>query len=394
VLNEQGNVTVESRTLFPRKANYAGRDYFQFHKDNASAGHYVGRAWVTKRGEYILPISRRLNKPDGSFQGVVVGNMKLSYFHRLLRTIKLGPQDSLTLIRSDSSVLMRSPFDIDVIGRSFGKSTLKNHILASQFGSFDAESKLDGAMRLFVYRQVGDDPMHIVAGLAQETIYADWWREVWVIGSLNLALCVIAMGLVVFLASALKRRTIAEHERAIMATTDGLTGICNRRRFDELFEVEWRRSHRAQTPIALVMIDADHFKIFNDKHGHQAGDAALMALATCIDGGAMRATDLAARYGGEEFAVLLPGETVEGALLVAEKIRATVLSMRARQQGRSDMSPTISVGVASMIPQVGSSLRDLIKSADVALYKAKQQGRNCCVAASAVQLARNENLAA
>jgi diguanylate cyclase (GGDEF)-like protein len=236
--------------------------------------------------------------------------------------------------------------------------------------------------------------LHIVAGLAHETIYADWRREVWVIGSLNLALCVITMSLVVFLARALKRRTIAEHDRAIMATTDGLTGICNRQRFDELLENEWRRAQRTQTPIALLMIDADDFKAFNDKHGHQAGDAALAALAQCIAGGATRAADLAARYGGEEFSVLLPGESVEGALLVAEKIRATVLTLRDQQQGRPDISPTISVGVASIIPQIGLSARDLVKSADAALYKAKQQGRDCCVTASAVRLVQNANLAA
>lgn len=394
VLNEQGDVTVESRSLSPRTQNYAGREYFQFHKNNASAGYYISGPWVTKRGEYILAITRRLNKPDGSFQGVVVGNMKLSYFHRLIKNMNLGPDDTLTLLRSDGTILMRSPFNIEVVGHNFGKSPLLDNIHSSRSGSVDAKSKLDGAMRLFVYHQVGDDPLHIVAGLAHETIYADWRREVWVIGLLNLALCVIIMSLVVFLANALKRRTIAEHDRAIMATTDGLTGICNRQRFDELLENEWRRAQRTQTTIALLMIDADNFKAFNDKHGHQAGDAALAALAQCIAGGAMRASDLAARYGGEEFSVLLPGESIEGALLVAENIRATVLTLRDQQQGRPDMSPTISVGVASMIPQVGLSARDLVKSADAALYKAKRQGRNCCVTASAVRLVHHENLAA
>ena len=394
VLNEQGDVTVESRTLTPRTQNYAGREYFQYHKNNASAGHYISSPLVTKKGEYILPITRRLNKPDGSFQGVVVGNMRLSYFHRLVRNMKLGPHDSLTLLQSNGTILMRLPFDIDTIGRSFGKSTFSERMLASQSGSLDAKSKLDGMDRLFVYHQVGDEPLHIVVGLAHQTIYADWRREAWVIGSLNLALCVITMSLVVFLAHALKRRTIAEHDRAIMATTDGLTGICNRQRFDELLENEWRRVQRTRTSIALLMIDADNFKAFNDKHGHQAGDAALAALAQCIAGGATRAADLAARYGGEEFSVLLPGESIEGALLVAEKIRATVLTLRDQQQGRPDMSPTISVGVAAMIPQAGLSTRDLVKSADAALYKAKQQGRNCCVTASAVRLVHNENLAA
>ena len=81
------------------------------------------------------------------------------------------------------------------------------------------------------------------------------------------------------------------------ASTDGLTGVCNRRRFDEIFEIEWRRSLGAQTPIALLMIDADLFKAFNGTHGHQTGDAALIALAKCIDRGARRASDLVARYG-------------------------------------------------------------------------------------------------
>src|SRR5664279_5036066 len=111
VLSEQGNVTVESRTLFPRTQNYAEREYFQFHKNNTSAGHYISGPLVTKRGEYILAITRRLNKPDGSFQGVVVGNMKLSYFHRLIKNMNVGPDDTLTLLRWDGTMLMRSPFN-------------------------------------------------------------------------------------------------------------------------------------------------------------------------------------------------------------------------------------------------------------------------------------------
>ena len=144
---------------------------------------------------------------------------------------------------------------------------------------------------------------------------------------------------------------------------------------------EWRRSQRSADPLALLMIDADSFKAYNDAHGHQAGDAALTSIAACIANGTRRVSDLSARYGGEEFAVLLPGESVDGACRVAEKIRASVLSLRSQQHGRPDICPTISIGVAAMVPQVGLAPGDLVKSADLALYEAKHAGRNRAVAA-------------
>jgi diguanylate cyclase (GGDEF)-like protein len=110
----------------------------------------------------------------------------------------------------------------------------------------------------------------------------------------------------------------------------------------------------------------------------------------CIASSARRASDLCARYGGEEFAVLLPGETVEGAFRIAEEIRSSVLSLRAQQQGRSDMSPTVSVGVAAMTPQAGLAPHDLIRSADLALYEAKDAGRDRSVAAPAIVPLRNK----
>jgi len=160
-----------------------------------------------------------------------------------------------------------------------------------------------------------------------------------------------------------------------------------------VFANEWLRAQRTRTPVALLMIDADHFKAYNDAHGHQAGDAALASIAACIASGAKRTSDLCARYGGEEFAVLLPGETAEGAIRIAEEIRASVLSLRAQQQGRLDMSPTVSVGVAAMTPQAGLAPHDLIRSADLALYEAKYGGRDRSVAAPAIASFRNKRAA-
>jgi diguanylate cyclase (GGDEF)-like protein len=250
-----------------------------------------------------------------------------------------------------------------------------------QTGWYETASILDGEKRLFVFQQIGQHPLLIISGVTHDTIYADRRREAWQIGTIMLVLCAVTMALTVSLAHALKRRTAAENKLALLANTDALTGLCNRRKFDEVLSIEWRRAQRAATSISLLMIDADSFKAYNDAHGHQAGDAALVSIAQCIGDGTQRASDLGVRYGGEEFAVLLPGETIQGAFGIAEEIRASVLSLRVQQQGRPDLCPTISIGVAAMVPQAGLAPGDLIKSADLALYEAKHSGRNRTVAA-------------
>jgi len=381
VMDRLGKVMLDSRSLVPAEANYSGQDFFQAHVRQADVGLYISRPWVASDGQYLIGFSRRISNADGSFGGIVAGSMRVSYFHNLFRKLKFGPRDSMNLLSADGTILMRAPFDIDTIGQSLRKSQVFQQFPQVQSGWYETPSLLDGIKRLFVFQQVGHHPLLIIQGLSLDTIYADWWREVWLIGSIMLALCAITMALTVFLALAQKRRTAAENQLARLASTDGLTGLSNRRKFDEVLSGEWRRAQRSASPLALLMIDADSFKAYNDTHGHQAGDAALTSIAACIANGTKRVSDLSARYGGEEFAVLLPGETIEGACLVAERIRDSVLSLRSQQQGRPDICPTISVGVASMVPQAGLAPSDLIKSADLALYEAKHAGRNRTVAA-------------
>ena len=390
VLDVRGTVVLDSRALVPAEMSYAGRDLFQVHADRADVGLYISRPWIAADGQHLIGFSRRMSNDDGSFGGVVAGSMRVSYFHNLFRKLKFGASDSMNLLSADGTILMRAPFDIDTIGQSLRKSFVFKQFPQSPNGWYETASILDGVKRLFVFQQVGKHPLLIVEGISLDTIYSDWWREVWLIGSIMLALCAITMALMVLLVMALKRRTAAENQLALLASTDGLTGLCNRRKFDDMLSTEWSRSQRSATPISLLMIDADSFKAFNDAHGHQAGDAALVSIAACIANGARRASDLGARYGGEEFAVLLPGESIDDATRIAEEIRASVLSLRVQQQGRSDVCPTISVGVACMIPQVGLAPRDLIKSADLALYEAKRSGRNRTVAAPTLASARHE----
>lgn len=167
-----------------------------------------------------------------------------------------------------------------------------------------------------------------------------------------------------------------------LSTTDGLTGISNRRRFDEFLEREWRRGAREQPELSLLLIDIDYFKQFNDQYGHLAGDDVLKRVADVLGGVVRRTTDLVARYGGEEFVCVLPGTGGAGAMAMARSIieRITALRIPHERSGVAEYV-TVSVGAATEVPKKGSDCSDLIRKADRCLYAAKQQGRNRAVAA-------------
>jgi diguanylate cyclase (GGDEF)-like protein len=162
-------------------------------------------------------------------------------------------------------------------------------------------------------------------------------------------------------------------ERA--ASTDALTGIANRRVFDERLDVEWRRCRRHGQPLSVLMIDIDHFKRFNDLHGHVAGDECLRAVATTLTKALARAADLVARYGGDEFGAILPEATPDEAVALANELRLKIGRLKL-----DNLSPaagfTISIGVATEVPTEDSSEGDLVRSADANLYIAKNAGRN------------------
>jgi diguanylate cyclase (GGDEF)-like protein len=166
----------------------------------------------------------------------------------------------------------------------------------------------------------------------------------------------------------------AEAECREMAATDYLTGALNRRSFVEIGRHETRRAKRLGSPLALLMMDIDHFKSFNDTYGHPAGDEILCAIVTaCREN--LREVDIFARWGGEELVALLPDTNRDGALHVAEKLRRVVLKLSI-PVGEERVRVTISIGAALRDPH-DADLEDLLQRADVALYKAKQKGRNC-----------------
>ncbi len=164
-----------------------------------------------------------------------------------------------------------------------------------------------------------------------------------------------------------------------LSKLDPLTGIPNRREFDSFAARTWRLARRDDLPVAVVLLDVDYFKIFNDKLGHQAGDDCLRQVSAALVASARRPLDLVARYGGEEFVAILGGSTIHEALVVAERMRQAVQSLCLVHPGSTQDVVTISCGVAVMEPRRGGSIEELVGSADEALYYAKAAGRNCVV---------------
>jgi diguanylate cyclase (GGDEF)-like protein len=161
-----------------------------------------------------------------------------------------------------------------------------------------------------------------------------------------------------------------------LSETDELTGVANRRRFDEVLSMEWRRGFRTGKPLALMMIDVDWFKKYNDHYGHQAGDECLKAVAAQLGQHVHRAGDLLARYGGEEFSIIAPATSLEAVRLWAEELCVDMAALAIPHLNSPLGKVTISIGVASMLPSHDRSPEQLLREADRALYRAKEQGRN------------------
>ncbi len=177
------------------------------------------------------------------------------------------------------------------------------------------------------------------------------------------------------LENAMTKLQVANSELAKLTKTDPLTGVNNRRQFDEVAEYEIARASRTGQPLSLMMVDIDHFKAINDNYGHQAGDRCLTLVASCIATNVRKPNDMVARYGGEEFALVLPETDEPGAHHLAERIRKAIENISVLHEGKS-IKMTASIGVSTHQPSSEESTHKLIQLADTALYRAKENGRN------------------
>ncbi len=384
VIDADGHIVEQSNDGPLPTVSFADRDYFKVHQRSADEGLYVSKPLRSRLsgGEWIIVLSRRVSRSDGSFGGIVAAALSLSYFESLFANLSLSSADSFTAVSADGVILMRHPFRMPEIGSDISFSPVFKLYPRQISGFYDWRAKVDAVPRLYTFAAVPNLPLLIIVGAEKDRLFGDWLRKTALMIAMMALLCVAMGALWVMLARELARRRKAERQLTdlaahleTLATTDSLTELSNRRFFDDVAESEWRRAVRAQTAISLLIVDADHFKRFNDRFGHARGDVALKAIAGCIARRLRRPADLAARYGGEEFAILLPDTDIAGAEALAEDIRRDVMAIS--RDPLEDLSGlTVSIGVATARPAASGAFVNLFLEADAALYAAKAGGRN------------------
>ena len=374
--------------------NNADRDYFTYHKTHAQRSSHIGVPVRSKSdGRWILPVSRRVESADGAFAGVVLVTLGLDSFERTYDSLNLGKAGTAFFALDDGTLIYRRPFQSEVIGMDISSGALlRTYRAQGPAGTAMMTAKVDGVERLYSYRHLERFPVIVAAGLSKEDIFAEWRRL-----STQIVLASLAAGAALLLLFRKVMRQIAVRDRIVaslrLATTelrhanadlaarasqDGLTGLANRRCFDETLADELHRAQRGGHEVSLIMMDVDFFKKFNDQYGHVAGDGCLQAVAGAVARSVGRSEDLAARYGGEEFAVIMPGTGTAGALQVAEAIRMAVLALQIPHAASATGVVTISLGAATLQPaqERHADGSELIRQADALLYLSKNSGRN------------------
>ena len=403
VYDEKGRWVITSLDKVDPGANNADRPYFKYHQSHPDRGVYLG-APVRSRssGDWILPVSRRIDHADGSFAGVVLATIRVAYFQEYYDGFDVGKAGGIFIALADGTLVARRPMLDNVIGSSLAGGAVFT-LLAEGHDSGTAMrvALVDKVERLYSYRRVHGYPLVIAASLAKEEIFAQWWTDTWrQCGALAVLLATLAwlgarlvrqvslrdhLEVELRQSQAALQRSVEQFER--LATTDALTGLKNRRYLNERLESELARAAREAMPVALIMLDVDFFKRYNDSYGHLAGDACLKLVSDVIGRAAQRSADIAARFGGEEFVVFLPNTDLDGARAVAEGICAAVRALAQPHRGSEFGVVTISAGVAACVPPRGGSSGPLIGAADAALYDAKRGGRDRVAAAAAQAVA-------
>lgn len=386
IYGPDGRWIVTDKDITPETANNADRDYFNYHRTHTD--HRVRISNVVKSrstGELIIPVSRRLNNPDGSFAGVLLGTIKLSYFMDYYGDFKIDDRGALVLAMRDGTILIRRPFMDSMVGQSLADSEIfKRYLPTADEGVAEVKAIVDGTYRLYAYRALSSYPLVVEAGLSRESFVGPWRRDLFKSGLVLLVLVAGLIGFAFIVLTQLRRRMAMESEIRLahqavkdMALTDSLTGLGNRRRLDMALHSEIGRAKRQRYPLALIMLDIDYFKRFNDRYGHGAGDDCLQQVAQAINGVLKRPADLAVRYGGEEFTILLPDTDIQGAGRLAEDILQAIRGLALEHADHPEQIVTASAGVTARFPaQEDTTPAGMIKAADAYLYYAKNNGRN------------------
>ncbi|MEG0635615.1 MAG: sensor domain-containing diguanylate cyclase, partial [Pseudomonas sp.] len=390
---KDGHWLMSSNRPIPAGANSSDRAYFIHHRDDPSREPFIGLPIRSRTNhEWVITISRRFNDSRGEFAGVVAVTLGVKNFLRLFGKLEVGHDGAIGLSYTDGSMLVRYPFREQDMGRNFSKSPIYAKYLVDQsVGTASFTSSLDGVERLYAFRKSDKLPLVTTVALGKREALAAWQLEALLSLLVVCGLLALIGAIGGLLIRAMGRRITVESELRVaqqqlldsnqklerLAMHDALTGLANRRCFDQTLAEEHLRARRNGTPLALLMIDIDHFKRYNDTYGHPAGDACLQQVAHLLSACIRRPSDLLARYGGEEMAVILPDTGSAGAAIVAQLMLDRLTSERIAHPTSPFGHVTVSIGIACATEPTLDSWPALLERADQALYIAKEAGRNC-----------------
>ena len=399
VVDHDGKLLASSESELSKNYTYADRNYFQHHRASGDPGPYIGPAIRSKTtNEPILTVSRRLDNDDGSFAGVAVATLRLEYFRFFYEEFDVGYTGVILLASDNGMLLVRQPYIEAAVGSSIaGGGLLNEYRTKGSVGTAMLTSMVDQTVRLYSYRGLEQYPLLVAVGLGKHEILASWRQETIRLAAICGLLLILLAGSGSYLIIQTNLRQNSEEELSkakqdleslnaelqMLASEDSLMGIANRRTFDITLKQEFIRAVRNRSSLALVMIDVDRFKQFNDIYGHLAGDDCLRKLGQALKQIPSRSSDLVARYGGEELVVLLPETDIDGAEQMAERVRQTIEALAIPHSANPGQVVTVSAGVAAIKPTLGDNdALGLLQAADDGLYRAKDEGRNRVIRAA------------
>ena len=372
--DKDGNAIVKSLVPHPVGMNYRERDYFRFLSSHDTRDVFIGQPVKSKvDGSVNITVSRRVNAKDGSFAGIVVTSVSMDFFRKLFETVEFKSGGFISLVADNGMLLASSP-------DSFGDGELAA-LAAAPAGALEYLSPKDSLNRVGASNHLSHYPMTAMVAQNSSAVLSDWYGQLRVHGAIVLSI-LVAISLLGYRVDQANRAT------RLQALCDGLTGLANRRCFNETIEREFQRAARNGRPLSLIMVDIDLFKSFNDQYGHPAGDACLRAISAAVQGVLRRPGDMAARYGGEELAILLPETDIAGAVRIAGDMQAAIRALAIRHEAGPLGVVTLSAGVASWCPgRLTATPAWLVEAADAALYEAKALGRNTFTVRANVEIA-------